>query len=84
MINNTLPPVKPNDWFVLNTLYPKATTEDFKTMAVTTENTDLKPKEFYRDQPSVKKIFQDKNKEFDEMAFNTYYDGLVETYNQFA
>lgn len=84
MINNNVPVTKPNDWFVVNFLNPKATFEDFYQMAVQPSNTVLKERSFYMEEPQVKKIFSENpEKKFDQAAFNMYYDGLVQRYNDF-
>lgn len=75
---------KPNDWFVANALNPNASLDDFKSMALQPENTELQSQEYYKSQPAVQNIFKDKKGGFDETAFNNYYNSLIKSYNSFS
>ena len=84
MINNNVPETKPNDWFVVNILNPTSSFEDLHQMAIMPSNTALQDKAFYREDPTIKKLFSENpQNSFDQMAFNLYYDNLVQKYNAF-
>lgn len=76
---------KPNDWFVVNAVEPNATLDDLKQMAVSPENTGLNTKSYYEQLPTVQNLFKNPNTgDFDNVAFENYYNNLVKTYNTFS
>lgn len=84
MLDTKIITEKPNDWFAANALNTNASLEDFKGMALQPENTSLKSQSYYKEQPAVQNIFKTPDGAFDEPAFNTYYGGLVKSYNEFS
>lgn len=73
------------DWFVVNTSLPNPNQQELEANNITTENTVLKDRDFYKSSPKVQAMFVDtKNGKFNEDSFNQYYDGLVVSYNDFA
>jgi hypothetical protein len=83
--NNRTQITKPNDWFVVNAVKPNVTLDELKSMAVSPENTSLNEKDYYKNQPAIQNLFKNPNDgEFDNTAFDTYYNNLVKTYNKFS
>lgn len=75
---------KPNDFLAAQINAPEDfTLADFYAYNITPDNTDLKPKDYYKDIPKVKELFS-KNGEFDEDAFNQFYDSAQRSYNEWS
>ena len=51
---------------------------------ITPDNTGLKDKDYYKNIPQVQKRFSDTNGEFNEIAFNQFYDSAARAYQEFA
>lgn len=51
---------------------------------ITPDNTGLKDKDYYKNIPQVQKRFFDTNGEFNEVAFNQFYDSAARAYQEFA
>ena len=51
---------------------------------ITPDNTGLKDKDYYKNIPQVQKRFSDTDGEFNEIAFNQFYDSAARAYQEFA
>ena len=74
---------KPNDWFATRLFQPDYTLVDFYAQGITPDNSDLKPKEDYRDIPEVQEFFKDDSGKFDEKKFDNFYETTLALYNQY-
>ena len=73
---------KPNDFLAANLNAPENfTLSDFYMYGLTPENTGLKNKDAYKDIKQVRETFKKDNGEFDEVAFDAFYDSVSRTYN---
>lgn len=75
---------KQNDWFAANLNQPDFGLDDMFASGITPDNTILRDRDYYKDIKQVKETFTDKSGNFNEDAFNAYYDGLSRSYNTFA
>jgi len=82
--NNPTTISKPNDWLVVNAVNKNATLDDLKVLDVVPNNTELKDETFYKQQPGIQELFKSPKGDFDDLAFNKYYDSLVKSYNVFS
>lgn len=73
-----------NDWLVANMSSPNNTLGDFAQEGLTSFNTQLLSKEDYIKNKDIQSRFITKDDKFDNQAFDNYYDGVLQTYNQFA
>lgn len=74
---------KQNDWFATRMFQPEFTLVDFYANGITPDNSDLKPKEDYKDIPEVQEFFKDDSGKFNEKEFNKFYDTTLALYNQY-
>ena len=51
---------------------------------ITPDNTGLKDRDYYKNIPQVQKRFSDSNGNFNETAFNQFYDSAARSYQEFA
>jgi len=76
---------KNNDWLAVNLNMPEASHTDLIDNGIDTTNTTLKGRDFYKDTQVVKEMFTKPNTgEFDNEAYNKYYDTLAYGYNKFS
>lgn len=79
--------MKQNDWFALNLnieergIVPEA---NLALYGITADNTGLQDKDYYKNIPRVIDHFTGDSGEFNEEAFNAYYDSLSRSYSDFA
>jgi hypothetical protein len=89
MNNDNLPNVDAktgvvNDMFLATIRNPNATTYDFLNNNVNPLNTQLLPKDSYKDKPSIVAQFTKPDGKFDEVAFNKAYNTALFNYNQIS
>lgn len=75
---------KVNDWVVASLMNPQTTYAGFQQQGITPDNTALKGKSYYESNDNIKKIFTNKQGEFDQGQFDKFYDINVATFNQFS
>ena len=74
---------KYNDWLASVFFQPDMSIQDLADMGVTTENSELKSREFYKSQEAIREAFT-KDGKFDDKAYNAYYDSVERVYNKAA
>lgn len=79
--------MKQNDWIVASLNNPTYDQQDFQYLAgLTLENTQFLPKEDYLKSSFIRNndIFKDKNGEFSEDKFKTFYDSVSRSFSDFS
>ena len=72
-----------NDWFATIFLNPTKDIDSFVAAGLTSDNTVIYDKDYYKSIDAVKQKFTDTNGVFDENAFDKFYDSTLRTYNSF-
>ena len=80
MVNNN----KTNDWFTTLLFNPDKNYDNFKQAGLDGNNTGLQDRGFYRNTNKVQDTFKDDKGNFNEVAFNQFYDSAQRTYNKFV
>lgn len=76
---------KPNDFLAANLNAPdNFTLSDFYTYGLTPDNTGLKPKDSYKQIKQVQDAFKDDRGNFNDAAFDSFYDSVSRLYNDWA
>ena len=75
--------MKKYDWFAARLFQPELSTADFYNAGVIPENTEIKPKDYYRNNQAVIEAFTE-NGVFDENKFENFYNNALLTYNQYS
>ena len=70
MVNNN----KTNDWFTTLLFNPDKNYDNFKQAGLDGNNTGLQDRGFYRNTNKVQDTFKDDKGNFNEVAFNQFYD----------
>ena len=73
-----------NDWLATLFLNPDKGSESFSASGVNAENTIMYDKDYYESVPQIKQKFSDAEGNFDQKAFDQYYDSAVRTFNKFV
>ena len=73
---------KANDIFVATINNPNATTYDLTTLNLNPENTDLLPKDSYKESPFIQDTFKTQTGEFDQVAFDGFYNLAANHYKE--
>lgn len=77
--------VNKNDWFIASTSSPNKTLGDFSQEGLNPANTQLLSKKEYEKNSKIQELFKSpKTGTFDKKQFDSYYDTVAQTYNQFA
>jgi hypothetical protein len=71
---------KPNDWFATRFLNPDQTPESLVVEGISTSNTKIEDREYYRNIPEVKEAYTDEYGTFKEREFNDTYDQYLAEY----
>lgn len=71
---------KHNDWLASMFFQPNMSIQDLADVGVTTENSELKSRDFYKSQTAIRDSFS-KDGKFDEKSFDAYYDSVLRVYN---
>lgn len=74
---------RPNDWFATKLFQPDFSIADMYANGITPDNSELKPKDVYKDIPEVQKAFTVDGK-FDENQFDQFYNIALSQYNEYA
>lgn len=75
---------KKNDFIATVLFQPDATLEDLYANNITPDNTKIESADYYKKIPQVVEAFTKDSGEFDEQAFNTYYNNNLLAYNAFS
>lgn len=75
---------KPNDYFAASLNRPDLGLDQLFAVGLTPENTGLKDREYYKNIKQVQDKFTDSTGQFNEQAYNNYYEALQRSYNEFA
>ena len=75
--------MKKYDWFAARLFQPDLSTADFYNAGVIPENTEIKSKDYYRNNPTVIEKFTEGGT-FNENKFETFYNNALLTYNQYS
>ena len=75
---------KKYDWFAANLFQPGLSTDDFYNLGLTPDNSEIKAKDAYKSLPDVINKFTNENGEFDNKAFDSFYDTALERYNTYS
>lgn len=75
---------KPNDFFATLMFQPNTTFEDMAAEGLTADNLGLQSRDYYKDIQQVKDTFVDKNGQFDNKAYDNFYDNCLSLYNEYA
>lgn len=71
---------KHNDWLASMFFQPDMNLQDLADMGVTTENSELKSRDYYKSVGAIKEAFSE-NGVFNDKAYNAYYDSVERVYN---
>ena len=76
---------KKYDWFAASLFQPDLSLDDFFNIGVTPDNAEIKSKDAYKSIPDVVEKFTNTTTgEFDEKAFNSFYDTALDRYNKYS
>lgn len=73
-----------NDWFAINALNPEVTMDALIANNMNSENTGIKPKDYYLEIPKVKEVFSKEDGSFDQELFDKSYNDALKSYAEFA
>lgn len=73
-----------NDWLATLFLNPNKGTENFIAAGLNSSNTVMYDKDYYQNIDQIKQKFSDADGNFNQEAFDQYYDSAVRTYNKFV
>ena len=71
---------KKNDWAITLFFNPEKSLEDLANYGITTENSDIKDREYYKSYPEIQAYFTEDGK-FNEVKFNNFYNSALSLYN---
>lgn len=74
--------IKPNDLFVASFNNPQATTYDLMSADLNPNNTSLYTKDEYKNTEFVRNRFRDENGQFDDVAFDNFYNKVASQYKE--
>lgn len=72
---------KKNDWLATLFFSPNKTPQDLANLGITTDNSSLLDKEYYKKVPQIQEAFKDKSGNFDDNKFDQYYQTALKLYN---
>ena len=75
---------KQNDWLATLLYQPNLSIEDLNSLGITPDNTELKSRDDYKSLSAIQDAFKTDSGNFDEKAFNNFYDSALLAYNQYA
>lgn len=73
--------VNTNDWFATRLLNTDKSLEFILSEGINSQNSELKDKDFYKNKNKVQEIFKKDDGNFDEDAFNNFYDNISKEYS---
>lgn len=75
---------KKYDWFAANLFQPGLSTDDFYNLGLTPDNSEIKSKDSYKNLPDVISRFTNDQGEFDNRAFDDFYNTALSRYNNYS
>lgn len=72
---------KKNDWLATLFYSPDKTIQDLADYGITTDNSALQSRDYYKNSPSVQEAFTDQHGNFDNAKFNSFYEDALYLYN---
>lgn len=77
---------KKYDWVASLLYQPELSLEQFHALDITPQNTGIKDRDYYKKLDAVREnnAFKDEDGDFDESTFDTFYDGALMLYNDYA
>lgn len=72
---------KKNDWLATLFFSPDKTPQDLANLGITTDNSSLQDKDYYKNIPQIQEAFKNESGNFDNVKFDKYYQGVLQLYN---
>lgn len=72
---------KKNDWLATLFFSPDKTPQDLANIGITTDNSSLQDRDYYKNIPEIQSAFKTDSGAFDENKFNKFYQDALELYN---
>lgn len=73
---------KKNDWLATLFFSPDKTPQDLADYGITTDNSSLRERDYYKNIPQIQEAFKKDNGDFDDLKFNNYYNSILDLYNK--
>lgn len=70
-----------NDWLATLFFSPDKSIQDLANYGITTDNSSLQNRDFYKNVPAIQEAFTDNNGHFDNAKYNKFYDDALYLYN---
>lgn len=74
---------KQNDWFAVIMKNPDKDFSDFANSNINDSNTVLRDREYYKEKEGVKAAFTGEDGNFNDVAYNQFYDSALRTFNAY-
>lgn len=75
---------KKNDWVATMLFNQPSSMDEILANGVTPDNTGIQSKDYYKNIDAVQQTFKDQNGEFDNVAFDNFYNSALSMYNKFS
>lgn len=72
---------KKNDWLATLFFSPDKTLQDLANLGITTDNSSLQEKDYYKNIPQIQEAFKNESGNFDNVKFDKYYQEVLQLYN---
>ena len=72
---------KKNDWLATLFFSPDKTPQDLANLGITTDNSSLLEKDYYKNIPQIQEAFKNESGNFDNVKFDKYYQEVLRLYN---
>lgn len=72
---------KKNDWLATLFFSPDKTPQDLANLGITTDNSSLQEKDYYKNIPQIQEAFKNESGNFDNIKFDKYYQEVLKLYN---
>lgn len=72
---------KKNDWLATLFFSPDKTPQDLANLGITTDNSSLQEKDYYKNIPQIQEAFKNESGNFDDVKFDKYYQATLKLYN---
>lgn len=72
---------KKNDWLATLFFSPDKTPQDLANLGITTDNSSLQEKDYYKNIPQIQEAFKNESGNFDNVKFDKYYQEVLRLYN---
>lgn len=73
---------KKNDWLATRFFSPDKTLQDLANLGITTDNSSLQEKDYYKKIPQIQEAFKTDSGNFDDFKFDKYYQDILTSYNE--